>query len=190
MTDRAQFVILCEDRQAQCFIYRALVHAGAKPRRIRKVALPSDSSGGSGEAFVVKRYPLEVKAFRSMAARSSAGLAAHVDADTQTVKHRHDQLAQALEAAELRARAPDEAIAELIPRRNIETWTYALEEGLASGLGKPHNEADVFRKLECESQCSSAAESFADHSRRGTTPASAALVPSLLDGLREFARLP
>jgi hypothetical protein len=82
VTDRAQFVILCEDLQAQTFVYRALVHAGANRRRIRKADLPSQSRGGSGEAHVVKNYPLEVRAFRSMAARSSAGLAVHVDADT------------------------------------------------------------------------------------------------------------
>jgi hypothetical protein len=106
------------------------------------------------------------------------------------VKHRHDQLAEALGATGLRARDPREAIAELVPKRNIETWIYSLDEDLAVTMGEALNETDAFPKLEYESQCCRAAGRFAEHSRRGTKPEAAADVRSLLDGLSELARLP
>lgn len=50
MSDRAQYVILAEDEQAQAFAYQALLATGANRRRIRKVALPSQTGGGGRHA--------------------------------------------------------------------------------------------------------------------------------------------
>jgi hypothetical protein len=191
MSSGVQFVVLCEDLQAQVFICRALIRAGANARRIRKVPLPSTVAGGAGHAYVVANYPREVKAFRRQNASASTALVAHIDADpTHTVAGRHAQLADALKAAGERHRQPTEPIAELVPKRNIETWIYALDGSLSAGHVKSLNEVEAYPKIALQSECSRAAEAFADHARLNTAPQIAGSVPSLLDGIAEFRRLP
>lgn len=189
VSDRAQYVILAEDEQAQTFAYRALLATGAKSRRIRRVALPS-RTGGGGHGFVLARYPDEVVAVRRQGARAQTGLVVHIDADDHTVAQRHQQLAARLQAAGQPARGNDEPICELVPRRNIETWIYALDDELMAKLAAPLDELTAYPKLEYESGCADAARAFAEHAKHGTTPPAAAQVPSLRDGLAEFQRLP
>lgn len=188
MSDRAQFVILAEDLQAQVFVRRALLEWGAKPRRIRAVPLPSRTGGGAGHAYVLAKYPGEVIALRRQYAASA--LVVHIDADDRSVADRHRQLADSLGAAGADARGADEPIAELVPRRNIETWIYALDDDLTSRLDRPLDETTAYPKLEYESACAPAAETFAEHAREHSEPGHAGAVPSLLDGLDEFRRLP
>lgn len=191
MSDRAQFIVLCEDLQAQVFIRQALLRAGANRRRIRALPLPSEDDGGAGEAYVVAKYPSEVKAFRTQNASASTGLVVHIDADpTHTVLQRHAQLAATLAATVLMPRGPTERIAELVPKRNIETWIYALEARVVTGQEAQLDETTKYRKLGNQSDCAAAAEAFADHAKARTAPATASNVPSLLDGLAEFRRLP
>ena len=129
MSDRAQFIVLCEDLQAEVFIRRALIHRGANPRRIRIV--PRPSTGGAptlarstrgGHAYVVARYHVEVEAWRKQNTKAATALVVHIDADpTHTVAERHAQLAAALKDAGVELRGTNEPIAELVPKRNIET---------------------------------------------------------------------
>ncbi len=49
-----------------------------------------------------------------------------VDADTRTLHQRRQELASALEEAKLTPRDVGEAIALLIPKRNVETWILCL----------------------------------------------------------------
>jgi hypothetical protein len=192
MSDQAQFIVLCEDLQSQVFIRRALMKRGASSRRIYCEALPSTSGSGAADAYVIKKYPGQVKAFRARNSKASTGLVVHVDADpAQTVPRRHAQLAETLKKSDLPPRGKDEPIAELVPKRNIETWIYSLDSSLLSGLGEAPDENTEYRKLRGhESDCASAAEAFAEHARQHPSPSTAGLVPSLRDGLREFGRLP
>lgn len=182
----AQFVVLCEDLQSQVFIRRALIHAGVNSRRIRIVALPSTVGGGAGHAYVIQHYPDEVKAFRTQNAKAATGLVAHLDADDKTVAERHAELAKSLQKAGAHPREDGEPIIELVPKRNIETWLYALDASLSGG---PLDEETKYSKFkDSESRCAKAAEAFADHARKNTEPSNAKSVPSLLDGLAEFKR--
>jgi hypothetical protein len=187
----ARFVVLCEDKQSQVFIYRALVARGVNRREIHKEPLPSESGGGAGDAFILAKYPDQVRAFRTRVARAGTGLVVHVDADPlETVADRHDQLAAKLDEAGQPRRRPGEAIAELIPKRNIETWIYALDPDLAAELRQPLDEENECPKLRRnESACSRAAAAFAIHSRNGSMPPIVESIPSLADGLGEFRRL-
>lgn len=187
----AQFVVLCEDLQAQVFICRALVHAGANHRRIRRVALPSTVSGGAGHAYVITNYPREVKAFRLQNAKASTCLIVHIDADpTHRVAERHTELATSLKKAGGAPRQQMEPIVELVPKRNIETWIYALDASLASELIGPIDEIGAYPKFKAESKCAKAAEAFANLANTNAHPAMAGAVPSLLDGIAEFKRRP
>jgi hypothetical protein len=188
VSDRAQFVILAEDLQAQVFARRALLERGANPRRIRAVPLPSKTGGGAGHAYVVARYASEVKARRKQ--HAATALLVHIDADNMTIVDRHRQLAAALAAAGEERRVSDEPIAELVPRRNIETWIYALDDELAARIEPPLDETTAYPKLDYESDCAMAAAVFARHARDHTDPDRAGEVPSLLDGLEELRRLP
>lgn len=188
MSNGAQFIVLAEDAQAAAFVRLALLRRGANPRRIR--VLPHASTG-AGDAYVLKRYADEVRAARSRNARTSTGLLVHVDADTLSVDQRHEQLAERLKGAHLPPRTNDEPVVELVPRRNIETWLHALDDALAPELARPLDERVSYPKsLEYLRGCAKAAEAFASHAKANTRPSSAAEVPSLTDGIREFQRLP
>jgi hypothetical protein len=115
----------------------------------------------------------------------------HVDADpAQTVTQRHTQLAEALKRSDLPTREKNEPIAELVPKRNIETWIYALDSASRAGLGEPLGEEKEYRKLKGhESDCASAAEAFAEHAQQHTAPPTERMVPSLRDGFGEFERV-
>lgn len=179
-------VVLCEDSQARSFILQALRAYGFHRNAIRVVPLPSEVAGGAGHGWVVAQYPGQVESVRKAGAATS--LVAHIDADDRTVAQRHAQLRAACETAGVEPRSATEAVAELVPRRNIETWIYALDDELAGALAL--NEQDAFPKLKGrEGDCVGAARAFADHARHHTEPVTTAQVPSLSDGLTEFRRV-
>lgn len=82
----------------------------------------------SGYDWILQRYPREMRAHRHRATKGAnlSAIAVHIDADSGTVEQRHQQLAEALNAAGESARKPEERIAIAVPRRNIETWLYGL----------------------------------------------------------------
>ena len=186
MTRRRKVVVVCEDAQGRSFTLQALRAYGFHPHAIRVVPLPSKVGGGAGHAWVAAQDPRELDAARRAGAATS--LVAHIDADEHTVAQRHVQLRDACTTAGVVPRAATEAVAELVPRRNIETWIYALDEELAGDLTL--SEHDDFRKLKGhERDCRAAARAFADHARQRTAPATTTEVPSLVDGLAEFRRV-
>jgi hypothetical protein len=174
-------VILCEDLQSQVFIRRALLRRGVEPRRIRLVDLPS--GGGSGEQYVRKQYSGEVEAHRSQVAHMAAALVVHLDADPgYTVADRHNQLADTLAAAQQTPRQPQERIAHLVPKRNMETWIHLYLDG------PPVDEETEYAKYpKDESTCWPAAEQFSDEAAQNRIREGAP--PSLVQGLAEFRRV-
>lgn len=186
MTRRRKVVVLCEDLQAQSFIWQALKAYGFPAGAIRVVPLPSKVGGGAGHAWVAKNYPKELSGVRRAGAATS--LVAQIDADDRSVAQRHKQLREECEAVNVLPRTATEAVAELVPRRNIETWIHALDEELADVLVL--NEQDEMPKLRGhEGDCVDAARAFADHAQHRTEPATVEQVPSLRDGLAEFRRV-
>ncbi len=172
-------VILCEDVQSQVFIYRALLHRGYNKRQIRLLPVPDGQ--GAGEQHVVLSYAEQVRVHRSRAARMKAALLVHIDADTLPVAARHARLATALVEAELAPRGDREAIAILVPKRNIETWIHFLLSGQLV------DESTAYSKFAEESEAWPAAEAF-DQASKTEAPADAP--PSLVTALAEMARIP
>ena len=180
---------MCEDQQSQVFIVRALRHHGVQRWEIKTAPLPSDATGGAGEQFVRERYLDQVRAVRDQNRRGPVSLVVHIDADPKlTVAERHAELAEQLRAAHEKPRQPAEPIAELVPKRNIETWIHALDETLSAGLDRPLDEERAYPKLDYPSDGAAAAESFARHARKNTAPEVARTIPSLADGLAELRR--
>lgn len=122
---RPQAILLVEDQQQGQFLRRVLMERGWSNHQIR--VLPSPAGRGSGEAFARREYSRQVRAMRRSHVRSC--LVVVVDADTQEVESRHRQLAEALASSGEEARGQDELIALLVPRRNVETWFWYLDDG-------------------------------------------------------------
>lgn len=123
MANPSRVMVLVEDRRQQTFLRRYLYRLGYSHHDIVFEDLPV---GGSGEQWVRNRYSVLVKECRGRQAKTA--LLAAIDADTGTVATRQHQLAKELTQAGMAARAGGEAIAHLIPRRNIETWVFCLTD--------------------------------------------------------------
>lgn len=138
--DYTQIVLLCEDRQQEVFLCTFLIQFFGVPRgRIRRVVAPAGS--GSGEQYVRKQYPIEVKVYRSKRNHLNIRLVVIIDADTYLMKDRYKQLENELSAKNSDTRQPDEHIAIFIPKRNIETWIYWLQGTAVDEVAKyPHFE--------------------------------------------------
>jgi len=103
------------------------------------------------------------------------GLVTAIDADENPVPYRFRQLNEELEAEALDRRG-DEEICILVPKRNIETWIYAL-------FGNEVNEIEAYAKLENEGDCQPAVETLVVY-LQNTRPDD--LIPSLERGCREL----
>ena len=97
------------------------------------------------------------------------------------MSRRHHQFRESLEHAGLTARAANEAIAHLVPKRNVETWILCLN-------GKVVDEHTNYKRENVDGLIAPAAVTFLEWSRPGAeVPASC--VPSLLAALPEVRRL-
>ena len=175
----AQLIIVCEDTQHRTFIYRLLKELGFPHRRFRVEQAPMGE--GSAEQWVRESYADEVAVYRQKQAHLHLGLVVAIDADTRSVQDRHHELQQQLDGTDQPPRTPEELICLLIPKRNIETWIYALE-------GRDVNEHDVYPKLDRERNCQPAVEALARHVGSTCTELD---LPSLRQGCHELReRLP
>lgn len=90
-----------------------------------------------------------------------------IDADTDTLQERLNQLAQALSEDSQQNRQPDEAIAIFIPKRNIETWIHYLR-------GETVDEETRYSKFEQnEAACKPYVENLAEQCRSQNLPENA-----------------
>ena len=175
-SQRVKMVVVCEDAQQRVFIYRLLKTFGLHRRLRIEVA---QEGSGAADQWVRETYPDEVAACRRSTV--AVGLVTAIDADENSVQFRHQQLDEQLDANDLDRRKRDEQICILVPKRNIETWIYAL-------LGDEVNEKETYPKLEKESDCQPAVDRLVELLRHGW---STDLIPSLERGCRELnTRLP
>jgi hypothetical protein len=134
---RASLVIaLVEDQRQQRFVRDYLRRTGYT-REVRWEPLPAGSKG-SAERWVRSKYAAVVQAFRGRSHRARTILIVAIDADMVAVEHRHQQFAEELAGAGQNPRSPNEAIAHLVPKRNIETWILSLG-GLAVDEFEDHH---------------------------------------------------
>jgi hypothetical protein len=168
-------IVRCEDIQQRVFLYRYLIEKGIGPREIQVRFSP----GGDAKHWVRQQHVIEVRALRSKPHLSIA-LVTMLDADDRTVADRKQELDEALVAGGQQRRDPDDRIAVLVPRRNIETWIHRLE-------GNVVNESDCYpRYRREESRCHEAVLEFV---RRCPAQMVAEDPPSLRDGCDELTRL-
>jgi hypothetical protein len=116
--------VLCEDRRTERFIRHLLEARGYKIRRFNFV--PAPSGRGAADAWVLARYPEEVRALRAKNHQHDLCLIAIRDGDALGVGARKKQLDDALREADLDPRAPSERIATPVPTWAIENWILDL----------------------------------------------------------------
>jgi hypothetical protein len=175
----AEVVIVAEDLRQVNFVRRSL-RCVESNRQVRVVRSPTGT--GSGEQFVRQQYSKEVERYRNRSTRRKAALIAVIDADTNTVAYREQQLENELKSDGQAKRKESEKIALLIPKRHIETWIACL-------TGEEVNEtADYKSTKDIEGKIKKAAEKFYDWSRDDYSLPDRC-VPSLQNGLKEIRRV-
>ena len=174
--------VLVEDGQHGRFARRVLRQLGFHPREFRIVPYPEGR--GSGEQWVRENYAGHVKAHRRKANSQQVGLMVLIDADTRTVAHRHNQLAQKLQKAGLKARSGEEAIIIWVPKRNIHTWVaYLLDRDVDV------NEQDDYERLVRDEDYRTPAERFVELYREASARPDD-LLPAMSKAFTELQRLP
>lgn len=143
-TRRVRIVLLCEDSQHEAFTRRFLRGMGVNTRELWVEKNPSP--GGSAEQWVRETFPNELKVYRQRQQRAASALIAMIDADTKEVQIRVGEFEAACNDQQIPFRAVGEAVAIVVPRRNIETWIHYLD-------GKQVNETAAYPKLDRERGC-------------------------------------
>ncbi len=184
MTNRAsQVILLCEDHLMEVFLRRFLSKGwGIKQRAIRVMSYPRGQ--GSGEQFVRKQYPNQLKAFRKRQQRASTILVVALDADTDTVEQHHLELAKACVHANIEPRQDGESVIHLVPKHHIETWLAYLAK-LSVNEEQEYKNRYGFRKR--ESDIHPLVDGLAHSCKNNLHLVSAP--PSLLRTCKEFERI-
>ena len=117
-------LLLAEDKRTERFFRELLAVLGFKTRSFRFETAPAGE--GAADAWVLQRYPAEVKVLRSKNYQQGLRLIAVRDGNSAGLASRKHQNDQALQDAGLAERHAAEGIASPVPARNIETWLLAL----------------------------------------------------------------
>lgn len=122
--DRAKLrgIVLTEDRRTERFIRQLLTALGFKGS-FRYETAPRGE--GAGEAWVLRRYPPEVRVLRAKNFQRLCLIAVR-DGDSVGVDARKTELDEALRQAGLEKRQPDERVAAPVPTWAIENWLLDL----------------------------------------------------------------
>ena len=149
-----QFVILCEDRVHEVFLRRFLNSFGFETRKLSFFVAPPGQA--SAEQFVKLTYGQLLLEYRLRNPVFHRFLVM-IDADTGTVRDRHQQLDAVAITVSIQPRQTGEGIIHLVPKRNIETWIHRL-------FGQPANEDDsyklIYKKQNEREFCQPAAEAL------------------------------
>ncbi len=182
MSEASQIVVLCEDKLHRVVVYRFLRSWGVGAHAIRM--LPGPSSG-AGEKYVRDRYPDEIKAFRARSAKARTALIVMVDADTRSVRERQAQIDAACRTdPRLAPRAPEEAVAHIVPKRNVSTWLAYLN---GESVDEDTDYTARFSFRQNESACHPLIDGLSKQCRKQEDPGDRP--PSLRIACDEFGRI-
>lgn len=127
-----QLVLLYEDRQHHAFANRFLTRVGWHYDQL--YFKPCDSYGA-----LVKRFPTELRGYRTVSARTERALLVLMDEDAQGHEQRRRLLWLACEEAGIAPPQRHERVLVLLPARSIETW-------LAFLAGQSVDETTLYEK--------------------------------------------
>lgn len=174
-----RLILLCEDDEHRRFAHRVFLGLGVRRHELRFFVSPTGR--GAADRWVRQRYPEEVRAHRRRASSQSVGLLVVIDADQQTVEHRHRQLSNELTEAHLPVRSSNERIVIWVPKRHIETWIAYLSDQVSQAV----NERDDYKKRVRDANYRPPAERFIQL-YRDTENRPSTLLPSLFHAFVEL----
>lgn len=121
-------IVIVEDGRQRQLLYRFLLHSGVKSHQMRIEISPSGR--GSGEQWVRAKYADHVKICRRRnASKGRTALLIMLDADLNTLRYRLNAFSKTLsDDGQQPIDERNEAIARLIPKRNVETWILSLNK--------------------------------------------------------------
>jgi hypothetical protein len=182
MSRPAQIIILGEDKnkRQQNLIRKYLKKRGFSDSQIRDIPCPVGETPGI--SFVWSQFAKEVHLLR--AASYSRGLIAVIDADDETIESRKIELNERLREVGQGVRGEQEAIAIVVPRRNIETWIWYLD-------GNSVDETTDYKRTSVRDNydLATSKRAFAEFIITGQKPFDDC-PPSLEDARIELARIP
>jgi len=118
MADKVRLVVLCED-MAQADFARHIINRHFRHlHRLRFETAPAGK--GSGEQWVRKQYPIQLRALRAHG-DERVGLLVIVDGDVDGVARRRGDLVRE------NPRLAGERVAIWVPMRNVESWFRCLQ---------------------------------------------------------------
>ena len=174
---RVRIVLVCEDNQHESFVRRFLEKMGWEKREIIPIKAPS--AGGSAEQYVRVMTPIELNKYRTR--HAATVLISVMDADNKSVEARIGEIEKECENQEVEPRGDEEAVAFIIPKRNIETWIKHLNGGQV-------NEEEVYTDNKGEKDlCKNAADKLAE-SCKTNEEAPPGKLPSLEAACREYKK--
>ena len=164
MTKRkTKVVLICEDRQHSKFATQFLDDMGWRGVKVRVEMSPRGK--GSGEYGARKKLLEELHAYRALKNKSHHVLIAIIDADTKTITDIHTICKNDFKKAGIDFRKANEAVAIIIPRRNIETWIHYSNGNIV-------NETTNY-KLRTQHGCPQAAAKLAGYCKTNSLPSDA-----------------
>jgi len=173
MTRRVRLVVVAEDRQTEMFLRRVLYGLGFTGRDLTFRTAPKGMQ--AADRWVLQMHGAEAKKLRANAhAQPNTGMVTCIDADHHAVADRQAQLDAAMDAA----REPEERMAWLVPKQNIETWLRVL------GGAEADEVTDYKRRGHEPMPCDGEAAAFLK-----ANPEQQALLPSLRMARGEVERV-
>jgi len=126
MSKPSSVIVIVEDERHEMLVRRYLKKCGMGAHQVTYVRSPSGA--GSAEQWVRSRFAKEVSAYRNRRARATTALIVVIDADAHTVLRRLTQLSGELKQSGIQAIGNGEQVAQLVPKRNVETWILSLNQ--------------------------------------------------------------
>ncbi|MFH1465084.1 MAG: hypothetical protein ABIO70_11930 [Pseudomonadota bacterium] len=181
--------MLVEDKRTERFLRHLLVALGFEKRGFRFE--PAPSGKGAAEAWVLSRYPSEVKVLRAKPYQRLSVIAVR-DGDRAGVTARKAQLDSALATDGLAPRGAGERIATPVPTWAIENWLLELlgHPGVNEDRGPEPGEGTTWKQVFEHDHGATEREAMREAAtawREAQGDRSG--LPSLNDGHTELARL-
>lgn len=170
---QVQIEVVCEDSQHEAFVRRVLAGLGHDRNKLRVTKSPHGR--GAADAWVLAQIPRLLREYR--ARHRAYFIVVMMDADRVSAKERLRQLDEICQDQGVEPRRPDERVAVLLPKRNIETWLAYLD-------GATVDEHSAYPKLPfasgCQPQVSALLEGCRKNQLREPVP------PSLTQACSEY----
>lgn len=187
MNNPSRIFALVEDQRHRQFLYRFLLKRGLTAHQVVFEVAPSGR--GSAEQWVRENFARQAGKCRARNKRAATGMFVVLDADTSGVEACRNVLNESLLSAQMtRFDARRDAIARLIPKRNIETWIHFLT---APGNDRDIDEEQDYKYSKTQEEWSHLVPNAAECLSTWSQDAAGApenLIDSLRLGLQEIPR--